>query len=78
MAIAPRRRLLFPTDRRRGGRALDTATGTFVADYFCPVCGIELERSDFDKAPEDYHCPFCSSRQTPSRATRRAGWEIPD
>jgi len=57
---------------------LDTATGLFVPAYVCPICGIELERSDFDKAPEDYYCPFCSSQQTPSRVTRRAGWETRD
>lgn len=63
-------------DERRS--ALDTATGTFVSTYFCPICGIDLALSDFDRAPEDYYCPFCSSQQTPSRATKRAGWEIPD
>jgi rubredoxin len=34
--------------------------------YYCPVCGIELTRSDFDKPERDYYCPFCSTRQTPS------------
>jgi len=34
--------------------------------YFCPVCGIELAQSDFDKPEIDYYCPFCSTRQTPA------------
>lgn len=35
-------------------------------EYFCPVCGIGLARSDFDTPETDYYCPFCSTRQTPS------------
>ncbi len=35
-------------------------------DYFCPVCGIGLAKSDFDTPEKDYYCPFCSTRQTPS------------
>ena len=46
--------------------------------YFCPICGIPLERFDFDKASEDHSCPFCCSRQRPSRVAARAGWENPD
>jgi hypothetical protein len=34
--------------------------------YFCPVCGIELAKSDFDTPPKHYYCPYCSTRQTPS------------
>ena len=34
--------------------------------YDCPVCGIDLAQSDFDE-PQDYYCPFCSTRQTPQR-----------
>ena len=46
--------------------------------FFCPMCGIDLTRADFDKAPEDYHCPSCSSWQRPSRVKARVGWEFPD
>jgi rubredoxin len=35
-------------------------------EYSCPVCGIELTRSNFDTPERDYYCPFCSTRQTPS------------
>ena len=35
-------------------------------DYSCPVCGIELAKSNFDTPARDYYCPFCSTRQTPS------------
>ncbi len=42
--------------------------------YFCPICGIELTQTDFDKPEEDYYCPFCSSRQTPHPVPQRAGW----
>jgi predicted RNA-binding Zn-ribbon protein involved in translation (DUF1610 family) len=35
-------------------------------EFFCPVCGVELARSDFDRAEDDYYCPYCSTRQTPS------------
>ena len=56
---------------------MNTASGT-VAFYFCPICGIDLEVSDFERPPVDYYCPFCGSQQTPSRAAKRAGWEIPD
>ena len=35
-------------------------------EYFCPVCGIGLARSDFDTPVRDYSCPYCGTRQTPS------------
>jgi hypothetical protein len=35
-------------------------------EYFCPVCGIELARTDFDTPERDYYCPFCSTRQRPA------------
>jgi rubredoxin len=34
-------------------------------EYFCPVCGIGLAQSDFEKPEKDYYCPYCSTRQTP-------------
>ncbi len=57
---------------------METLSATFLAMYFCPICGIELELSDFERLPEDYYCPFCSSQQRPSRAAKRPGWEFPD
>ncbi len=44
-----------------------------VVTYYCPVCGIELTRSDFDTPEGDYFCPFCCSEQTPSKAPTKAG-----
>jgi hypothetical protein len=35
-------------------------------EYFCPVCGEELSRSNFLTPPRDYYCPFCATRQTPA------------
>ncbi len=35
-------------------------------EYFCPVCGIGLVRSDFETPEKDYYCPYCSTRQTPA------------
>lgn len=35
-------------------------------EYFCPVCGEELVRSNFDTPERDYCCPYCSTRSTPS------------
>ena len=45
-----------------------------VVSYFCPVCGIELTRSDFDRPEGDYYCPFCSSQQVPQPVATKAGW----
>ena len=49
----------------------------YEVTYFCPDCGIEVTRSDFDKPEGEYACPFCSSEQTPARARRRSGWDSP-
>jgi hypothetical protein len=57
---------------------MDTATPALGSAYFCPICGIPLEQFDFDKAPEDYSCPFCCSQQRPSRVAHRLGWGSPD
>ncbi len=37
-----------------------------VNEYFCPVCGVELSRSNFLTPAADYYCPFCATRQTPA------------
>jgi predicted RNA-binding Zn-ribbon protein involved in translation (DUF1610 family) len=49
----------------------------FEATYFCPICGTEVTRSDFDKAEGEYTCPFCGSEQTPAEGRRRSGWDSP-
>ncbi|MFB3739775.1 MAG: hypothetical protein ACE14W_12545 [Candidatus Velamenicoccus archaeovorus] len=54
---------------------MDTSTRPPVFTYSCPVCGIGLERSDFEKEPDEYSCPFCGSRLRPSRAVGRMGWD---
>ena len=38
--------------------------------YDCPVCGIELARSNFETPAFDYYCPVCTSRQSPRRWSR--------
>jgi predicted RNA-binding Zn-ribbon protein involved in translation (DUF1610 family) len=35
--------------------------------YECPVCGVELARSNFDTPAVDYYCPVCTTRQMPRR-----------
>ena len=35
--------------------------------YECPVCGVELARSNFDTPAIDYYCPVCTTRQMPRR-----------
>jgi len=37
--------------------------------YDCPVCGIELARSNFETPALDYYCPVCTTRQVPRRWT---------
>ena len=36
-------------------------------DYFCPICGISLSKSNYETFDSEYFCPYCSSRQRPSR-----------
>ena len=40
-------------------------------EYQCPVCGIQLAKSNFDTPERDYFCPYCTSRQLPSRQFAR-------
>jgi hypothetical protein len=35
--------------------------------YECPVCGVDLSRSNFETPAIDYFCPVCTTRQTPLR-----------
>ena len=57
---------------------MDTAIKAAAWAYFCPICGVSLDRFDFDKAPEEYFCPVCSSQQRPSRVAARVEWEFPN
>ena len=45
-----------------------------VIAFVCPVCGIEVFRSDFDAPAGDYYCPYCSSQQTPQQVPGKVGW----
>ena len=36
-------------------------------DYFCPVCGIALSKSNYETFDAEYFCPYCSSQLRPSR-----------
>ena len=42
-------------------------------EYFCPICGIELAKSNYESLAKDYFCPYCSTQQGPSRFPARAG-----
>ena len=57
---------------------MDTAVQVSAWAYFCPICGVALDRFDFDKAPEHYFCPVCSSQQRPSRVAGPVAWESPN
>jgi len=35
-------------------------------EYFCPVCGIELAKSNFETPTRHYYCPYCSTQQRPT------------
>jgi hypothetical protein len=41
-------------------------------DYYCPICGIELVKSNYETFDRDYFCPYCSSQQRPSRVPARS------
>lgn len=34
--------------------------------FYCPDCGIELERSNYDTPEPDYSCPLCGTSSMPS------------
>jgi hypothetical protein len=70
--------LSFPAgkERVRGGAVVSRSEASVVA-YYCPICGIPLEQSDFERPEDDYYCPFCSSQETPSQMPGLAGWEPP-
>ena len=41
-------------------------------EYTCPVCGIALIGSDFDRENE-YFCPYCSTDLRPTAMRSEAG-----
>jgi hypothetical protein len=45
-------------------------------EYFCPVCGIGLAQSDFEKPEKDYYCPYCTTGQKPSSVHPRNAGEV--
>ena len=49
--------------------ATSTLEGSF--EYFCPICGIELSRSNYETFDKDYFCPYCSTQQRASRVPAR-------
>jgi len=57
-------------------RQIDVLTRTVDGpfDYYCPICGIELMRSNYETFDKNYFCPYCSTQQRPSRAPARR-WE---
>ncbi len=57
---------------------MDVTVPTFESTYFCPICGIALHKSDFERPSGEYFCPYCCSQQTPALAKGRAGWGSPD
>jgi rubredoxin len=36
-------------------------------DYYCPICGIELAKSNYETFDKYYFCPYCSTQQRASR-----------
>lgn len=40
-------------------------------DYYCPMCGIGLARSNYETFDTSYFCPYCSTQQRPSRVPAR-------
>jgi rubredoxin len=56
-------------------RQIDVRTRTIEGpfDYYCPICGIQLAKSNYESFDRDYFCPYCSTQQRPSRAPARLG-----
>jgi len=52
-------------------RAVTIPTPRDAFDYYCPICGVDLSESDFNRFDAEYFCPLCSSQQRPSRALAR-------
>jgi rubredoxin len=41
-------------------------------DYYCPICGIGLAKSNYETFDKDYFCPYCSTQQRASRVPARS------
>ena len=54
-------------------RRIDVSTQTIEDpfEYYCPICGMELERSNYETFDKEYFCPFCSTQQRASRVPAR-------
>lgn len=40
-------------------------------DYYCPICGIDLAKSNYESFDRDYYCPYCGTQQRASRMPAR-------
>ena len=49
-----------------------TRTDDGPFDYYCPICGIELSKSNYETSEKDYYCPYCSTQQRASRVPARS------
>jgi rubredoxin len=56
-------------------RQIDVPTPTMEEPfrYYCPICGIELAKSNYETFDKDYFCPYCSTQQRASRVPARSG-----
>ena len=36
-------------------------------EYYCPICGMDLDRFNYETFEKDYFCPYCSTQQRASR-----------
>ena len=36
-------------------------------EYYCPICGMDLDRFNYETVEKDYFCPYCSTQQRASR-----------
>jgi hypothetical protein len=50
-------------------RQIDVPTQTVEGpfEYCCPICGIELAKSNYESFDKDYFCPYRSTQQRASR-----------
>ena len=54
-------------------RQIEVPTRAFDGpfDYYCPICGIGLAKSNYETFDTSYFCPYCSTQQRPSRVPAR-------
>lgn len=51
--------------------AVPTQTIEGPFEYYCPICGIELAKSNYETFDKDYFCPYCSTQERASRVPVR-------